>query len=108
SSADRTDGAASGKHWHGDRSCSGGRACWNGHHLPVRGLAAPVFRERRPRTRARILVAALFGAVSVLPRTPAGARAATRVHRFHQEDGSSVLINANLDSFDAIGIEGQM
>ena len=57
------------------------------HHLHLRGLAAPVFRKRRARSRARTMVAALPGAVPLLPRTPPRARAAARLRRLHQGIG---------------------
>jgi DNA-binding transcriptional LysR family regulator len=56
----------------------------HGYHPFVRGLAAPASRQRRARTRPQTLVAALLGAVSLLPRTAPGARAAAGVRGFHQ------------------------
>ena len=57
------------------------------HHLSLRGLAAPASRQRRARSRPRTVVAALLGAVSLLPRTAPRARAAARLRRLHQGIG---------------------
>ena len=68
----------------GNRSCRRRRDCRHRHHLPVRGLAAPASRQRRARTRPGTMVAALLGAVSLLPGTASRARAATGVCGFYQ------------------------
>ena len=55
-------------------------------HRAVRGLAAPVFRQRRPGAGARALVATLLRTVPLLPRPPPPPRPAARLRRFHRRD----------------------